>query len=582
MPPRFNPPRNPWTQAAPLARPVLSFVALLFVACGGSYDGPGVGDGEGGERIGVAGRSGWGEGGTGDQGTAGASGATGKAGSGVVLMARPRGGAPGTGGVVGVGGGQPPMAGTGGVAGGRGGSIGRGGSPGRGGSGGQPTCGQTERPTRCPATLCGNGVRESCVVKWGTYPSCSQSVFYEDCDGKDLGFQQTCDSLEGFASGTLRCSPSCTRDTRGCSECTTEPAIIRCGVSPLPFAPDMVALGASEREIGVVTATFRDDYVFDVSFTRLAETLDGLSVTPIIEPALQKPDDFGYLPLQSLIVAPLPSGWVIGLFAGTKLYVHVLDAAGEDVRRWVIDNTQGYGYFVPRPDGGPLLVWVYSQSGYYGTVDLRASVIATDGSAMTTPIVLPGDNRSLVDVGSGAYLAGAFYLPFTIADGYGDPQLRIARIGTDGALAARISALSGQTVLQPNLTAGHGRLQLNYTGLVGGYYYYETRLLWQTLTTTGELSGAPVPVELSGSGLAGWPFSFSVAGDTVFLIQGVLGDSIELLRLDEAGGVASHSQIVRPTFRGFEWFAAVPRGPDVVLGWFVAGSHQLRLARVTP
>jgi len=416
-------------------------------------------------------------------------------------------------------------------------------------------------------------------VSWGFYPSCRQARLFEECEGVDLGFQ-TCESLEGFASGTLRCSPSCTLDTRGCSECTTDPAIIRCGVSPLPFTPDMVALGASETEIGVFAATFREGNAPELSFTRLAATLDGLSVTPIVEPALPKPE-FGYVSLGSLLVAPLPSGWVVGLFIGPKLYLHVLDAAGEPVRRMVLDDSLGFGFFVPRPDGGPLLVWAYSPGGgYYGSFDLRASVIAADGGSMTTPIVLPRDSASLVDLGSGAYLDGAFYVPFTVSEYYGDPQLRVARIGTDGALVARLAPLPDERVMQPSLTAGHGRLQLTYTGRVAGYYYnYNDKLLWRSLSTTGAAVGAAVPLELSGW-LAGWPMS--VAGDTVYEIQSGSGDNLELVRLDEAGGIAAHSQIVRPTFLGFEWFTAVPRGPDVVLGWFVAGSHQLRLARVTP
>jgi hypothetical protein len=484
-----------------------------------------------------------------------------------------------------VAGGPTIIAGTGGVASGaggsvgRGGNLGRGGGSGRGGSGGQGTCGPTEQPpTGCPASLCGNGVRESCRVSWGYYPFCQQATFVEACEGKDLGFQ-SCEGIEGFASGTLRCSPSCTLDTRGCTECTTDPAIIRCGVSPLPFEPALFALGASDTEVGVVAATLSDDNLAEITFTRLAATLDGLSKTVIVEPALRPTDQFGYAEVlpQYLFVTPLPSGWVVGISTGPELYLHVLDAAGEDVGRFVIGDFAGFAFFVRRPDSGPVLVWAV-QDAY--TNDYRASVIAADGSAMTTPVSLPHDGAWVVEVGSGAYLDGAVYVPYNVSDSYNDPQLRIARIGADGAVSAVLSPFAGQRIMQPSLTAGHGHLRLNYTGVRPYDYYYYGQAFSQSLTATGAAIGAAVPVDLAGAGLLGWPFS--VGGDTVYDIVGTSGDSIELLRLNDDGEAASRSQIVRPTFVGFEWIEVAPRGPDVVLGWFVAGRHQLRLARVTP
>ena len=412
-------------------------------------------------------------------------------------------------------------------------------------------------------------------MSYGYPPFCQQATLREPCEGNDLGFE-SCEGLQGFSSGTLRCSPSCTLDTRGCTECTTEPAIIRCGVSPLPFTPDLFGLGASDTEIGIVSATFGTDNVPDIMFTRLSATLDGLSNTTIVEPTLRQPNQIGYSLLQSFLVAPLPSGWVVGMSVGNNLYLHILDAAGEDVGRFVIDSFAGVAFFVRRPDGGPLLVWGALDD--YNT-EFRASLIAADGRTMTTPVPFPHDNMWLVEVGSGAYLEGAFYVPYAVAEPYGDQQLRIARIGSDGAVAAVLSPLAGQRVMQPNLTAGHGHLRLNYFGLIVNYYYYDSRPFSQALTTTGEAIGEAVQLDLSG-GMVGWPFS--VGGDTVFPLYGISSDSIELLRLNDAGESASRSEVVRPSFLGFDWVEAAPRGPDVVLGWFVVGSHQLRLARVTP
>lgn len=130
-----------------------------------------------------------------------------------------KGGASGTTGIGGSGGTADGGSGGTMAAGGSGGTLAGGSSggttgvAGTTGSGGRPfnvNC--TNSQTRCPGTLCGNGVRDTC----SPFPAgCVPATFTEWCDGPDLG-GATCASLN-LGSGTLRCATDCGFDTSGCS-----------------------------------------------------------------------------------------------------------------------------------------------------------------------------------------------------------------------------------------------------------------------------------------------------------------------------------------------------------------------------
>ncbi|MFO0626931.1 MAG: hypothetical protein U0325_15070 [Polyangiales bacterium] len=88
------------------------------------------------------------------------------------------------------------------------------------------------RSSVCPATTCGNGMRDRCMQcnpcgrggpgidagpppPWDAGVCCTEAT--EACDGMDLG-GATCASL-GYRGGTLRCDDACGHDTRVCDAC---------------------------------------------------------------------------------------------------------------------------------------------------------------------------------------------------------------------------------------------------------------------------------------------------------------------------------------------------------------------------
>jgi hypothetical protein len=106
------------------------------------------------------------------------------------------------------------------------------------------TC-RVEPPARsavCPATTCGNGVRDRCMQcnpcgrggpgidagpppPWDAGVCCTEVT--EACDGADLG-AVTCASL-GYRGGVLGCDGACGHDTRACDACADPEARGVCG-----------------------------------------------------------------------------------------------------------------------------------------------------------------------------------------------------------------------------------------------------------------------------------------------------------------------------------------------------------------
>lgn len=104
---------------------------------------------------------------------------------------------------------------------------------------------RVEPPARsavCPATTCGNGVRDRCMqcnpcgrggpgIDAGPPPPWDAGVccveVTEACDGADLG-AGTCASL-GYRGGTLGCDSTCGHDTRACDACADPEARGICG-----------------------------------------------------------------------------------------------------------------------------------------------------------------------------------------------------------------------------------------------------------------------------------------------------------------------------------------------------------------
>ncbi len=565
-------------------------IGCLILACGGGTIGPG-GPGTSDASGDDASPLGWG--GEGDAG-GGGSGGMGRGGQGGMIVLKPWGSAAsggagaslgGTGPLGGGGAGGSPMgrSGAGGV--GRGGASGGGrggaGGAGRGGGGGRGggTCGPTEPPTSCPASLCGNDRIDSCFVRWGVFPTCYQYYFVEGCDGTDLG-GLSCQTW-GYPSGTLRCAADCTLDASGCSECTDDPTVVRCGPRVLPGNPASVAMAATEAEVGMAGIAYDNDGRPELSLTRFSPSLDIVGSVRIEEPAIsESKDSYVY----GLALAPLPSGWVIAAFSGTELLVHAVDADGLDVGRQVVVKASWTSQsFVPRPDGGPLLVWMTSepsQNYYYNPARLFTAVVAADGLSVSAPVEVPLGDRFLTAVGRGAFVGGSFYVPLSVT-GYGYPdQVRIARFATDGALISVTDPLPENFAWTPNLVAGTNELHLTYSGVVPyGYFGYGySALAWQRVDLTGTATGSPLPIAPGNSvGTA-----VALGDDTVQMVAGGY-NTLELIRVKAKGEVVEpHSLVATSNNLSVSWFDVVARGPDVVIAWRGGYENRLMMARVRP
>jgi hypothetical protein len=91
--------------------------------------------------------------------------------------------------------------------------------------------------------VCGDGKIDACLVAVQS-GFCQKAVAGQACDGADFG-QETCQS-QGFGSGALACSTSCTLDSSGCRECTADASLIRCGEAPVA-TPGIMAMGSRRR-----------------------------------------------------------------------------------------------------------------------------------------------------------------------------------------------------------------------------------------------------------------------------------------------------------------------------------------------
>jgi len=298
----------------------------------------------------------------------------------------------------------------------------------------------------CPAdgSLCGNGTRDTCIR---TVPSgrCTRFSFTEVCDGDAAGL--TCRDL-GFGSGTVACSATCTADSSGCNECMTGAPVVRCGAAPgTVVLPTAMAMAATDAEVALAWVEPVAGQAPALRFARLSPALDLVSTTPLADEALAAAPT-GLAP--PLAVAPLPSGWVVVGYAKPELFVHVIDATGHDIARWVLADIPDSGPFsktlvvAERAGGGPLVLW-------YGGGVARGAVVAADGRSATTPITLPIDWLSLPSRPGAIFNGTAFYVAFSHDGGPSSRQMQLLRIAPDGTMTGMANALPGVEVMNPTL-----------------------------------------------------------------------------------------------------------------------------------
>jgi hypothetical protein len=469
-----------------------------------------------------------------------------------------------------------PVGGSGGVGGGVGGH----GGGGRGGAGGSdPVCPPTTLPD-CVGTgpTCGDGKAETCLrpAQGGL---CPKYPVAQACDGADLG-QQTCES-QGFGSGTIACLSSCTLDVSACRECTTEAGVIRCGDALVGNpATSALAVAATASEVALAWAAKHDNRAPTLNFARLDSNLDVVNTTALDDPAFSAATG-GFKDDVTVIVKPLPSGWVVAGYAAPDVFVHAVDATGHGAGRITlanipVDGTRTAPIVAGRPSAGPLVVWVR-----LGVV--RAAVVSIDGRAATAPITLPIDTAMTTGPLSAAFVGDAFYVAAAVYDDVShatSAHLRLVRVPPDGSSATAIDALPGLDVSNPQIVEGADELRIVYAGRIGCVPGYHK--LSQRVSPTGQALSPPVRLANHDRGLL-WGPPLAAGADTTSLQLGFDHQSLTVLRSASDGTLTAPARAVAlgPS-NTFDLARADRRGPDLVVAWTTRARPGIQIALVAP
>jgi len=473
-------------------------------------------------------------------------------------------------------------AGGGGGPGGRGdaGASGASGAAGRGGAGGSSDpCPPTTFPDCVgPGPACGDGTVDTCLrpAQGGV---CAKVPVTQACDGADLG-QQTCRS-QGFGSGSVACSSSCTLDVSACRECTTDAGVIRCGDVPVG-TPTTTALtiAATASEVALAWAELHDNRSPTLNFARLDSNLDVASAVVLDEPAFNTATG-GLNDGLSMIVRPLPSGWVVAGYAQRDMFVHAIDATGRGVGRITLADipvgaTRTAPVVAGRPDAGPLVVWARFSV-------ITAAVVSADGRTATAPITLPIDASMVTGPLSAAFVGDAFYVAAAIYDDVRQAtsaHLRLVRVAADATTVTAIDALPGIDVSNPQIVEGADELRIVYAGRIGCVPGYHK--LSQRLSPTGQALSPPVRLADHDRGLLGAP-PLAAGADTTSLLLGFDHQSLTIVRSASDGTLAAPARAVAlgPS-NTFEVARLDRRGPELVVAWTTDTRPGIQLALVTP
>jgi len=483
-----------------------------------------------------------------------------------------------------------PAGSGGGGPGGGGGFMGTGGAGmlGRGGFGGAVGSGGTMGRLDCynppgPAcgTLCGNGVVDTCMRQVAL--SCPTLTFAEDCDGAAFGLDDC--AMRGYASGTLLCSADCRFAGQACSPCvTTDPTISFCGQSPIPTTRvGAFALGATDSEVAVASIEYDGQGASYLYFARLSASLALQTFTSL--DGNSGPAYFNSL--TGTAVAPLPSGWVVAACDVPEIYVHAVDALGQDSGRVVVsastDNLDWCVWPAPvlaaRPGGGPLMLWLTPNG-------LKSAVIAADGRAARAPkTLIDGDTVLTWESFSAAWVGDAWYVvaPITQAGPNNALLLRLMRVEIDGSATVVADLPTGDYQDWVLMATGGTDLRLTYVGVPpDAANRYEVASLWRRVGPAGALSSPAVEI-------GPFPEHYGLApavafgDDTVVLVGGDEG-KLGVVRVASDGRIVTPLRdVVTGPFTEVALYDMVRRGPDVVAGWISRyADGPISLVRVTP
>jgi hypothetical protein len=468
---------------------------------------------------------------------------------------------------------------TGGIGGTAGGWVGGSGGSSCSGGGflalsGGPGC-QPAIPA-CGAALCGNGQRDACAISG----ACAPRTDTEGCDGDDLG-GVTCTSL-GYGSGSVTCNERCTLTVSGCDACLPlGNQLLSCARPPFDERATMFALANSGSEIGLARYYTGGSSLPSLSFDRLSPRLELIS-TSVIVPAIQ----FNCLDQWNRIaVAPLASGWAVAVGGDPDVFVYVLDDAGQPVARTVVEPYDGYSFqnvaatplLVPRPDGGPLMLW------HRVGRPPRAALLAADGRSATAPIDLPVTGLARSSPFGAAYLEGTFHVvvPQTKPGGPNPlPGLTIVHLGPDGRIGSTVEILTGEDIAIAGIGAGPTDIRLFYT--TGGPLrpaIPTDDTMFRRISSAGDLLTPAVRLgQVRELGLSS-PV-LALGDDEVFLYKPDGANRVGWARLGPDGAFRSQGFIASLPYEIYN-HALVQNGTEMVAGW-LSITAALRIARLAP
>jgi hypothetical protein len=489
-------------------------------------------------------------------------------------------GASGMSGTVGVGGttaGNGGKGGSGGLGGAAGSSaVGGSGGVGVGGMAGMTAVSCSSYPgTPCDASLCGNGMIDTCTYcdptgagggplggggppppgPMGGGGFCSTST--EPCDGTNVG-GATCTSL-GYFAGAVACSAACAIDDGGCESCAPPSATVpACTATATPGNALRVALAATADTIALA---WTDASIADTK-PRTRITLFSSDLAPLMTTA-----PFGPPGAIRVAIVPTSIGWLVAAEGSMpSIEVHAVDPSG--VTQLAATVPAAFDPMLAARPEGPLLAWIDTSS------QPRVSLLAPTGVAVTAPT-----GPSLVvaepEYGSAVFAGDAFVVA-TRGSG-----ASIFRVGLDGAVSPAKSPVGGSTEY-PQIALVGGELRMTYADFGAnpvGVRHVRLDPTGAKLSPPTVVANAPeeynvaplVPDEVDG-GVFG-VFSGYTGGTGI-------GSHVDVRRLDASGATTSLVHVAKsPSVRSYR---IVRRGPEIIVAWMGAGCGRVGLARVVP
>ena len=263
--------------------------------------------------------------------------------------------------------------------------------------------------------------------------------------------------------------------------------------------------------------------------------------------------------------------------------MHVLDATGHDVARWVLANI---------PDSGPfsktLVVAERAAAARWSSGTARA----WRGGPSSRPTAARRPRRSTLPIDwlallwrPGAIFNGsAFYVAFSLEGGPSARQMQLLRIATDGTMTGVAAALPGVEVINPTLgppqVLGGDEVTVVYQHFADACAT-NSGLYAQRLGATGVALADSGPAGTSGAVLRLGGVDHHDERLLTDLLEAGDGHSLEVGWIKGGGkeaGVRSRIAIDPSAF--FESLSFVRRGPEGVAAWLVPSRPGIRLARV--